>query len=115
MSQTTTNCRHLSKFFLASVHGDKVQITTDYVLFYNGSSIKALVQFLHLKGLSPVCINSCRLSIADVGIILIFIRSFYYMYSKQHFICFFIDGEEDRRRDGKITSRNGREWGLEIP
>ena len=22
---------------------------------------------------------------------------------------------EDRRRDGKITSRNGREWGLEIP
>ena len=23
-------------------------------------------------------------------------------------------GEEDRRRDGKITSRNGREWGLEI-
>ena len=23
--------------------------------------------------------------------------------------------EEDRRRDGKITSRNGREWGLEIP
>ena len=25
------------------------------------------------------------------------------------------EGEEDRRRDGKITSRNGREWGLEIP
>ena len=24
-------------------------------------------------------------------------------------------GEEDRRRDGKITSMNGREWGLEIP
>ena len=23
--------------------------------------------------------------------------------------------EEDRRRDGKITSKNGREWGLEIP
>ena len=23
--------------------------------------------------------------------------------------------EEDRRRDRKITSRNGREWGLEIP
>ena len=23
--------------------------------------------------------------------------------------------EEDRRRDGKITSRNGQEWGLEIP
>ena len=23
--------------------------------------------------------------------------------------------EEDRRRDGKITSRNGREWCLEIP
>ena len=23
--------------------------------------------------------------------------------------------EEDRRRDGNITSRNGREWGLEIP
>ena len=22
---------------------------------------------------------------------------------------------ENRRRDGKITSRNGREWGLEIP
>ena len=25
------------------------------------------------------------------------------------------EAEEDRRRDGKITSRNGREWGLEIP
>ena len=25
------------------------------------------------------------------------------------------EGREDRRRDGKITSRNGREWGLEIP
>ena len=25
------------------------------------------------------------------------------------------EGEEDRRRDGKIISRNGREWGLEIP
>ena len=25
------------------------------------------------------------------------------------------EGEEDRRRDGKITSRNGREWGLGIP
>ena len=25
------------------------------------------------------------------------------------------EGEEDRRRDGKITPRNGREWGLEIP
>ena len=25
------------------------------------------------------------------------------------------EGEEDSRRDGKITSRNGREWGLEIP
>ena len=25
------------------------------------------------------------------------------------------DGEEDRRRDGEITSKNGREWGLEIP
>ena len=25
------------------------------------------------------------------------------------------EGEEDRRRDGKITSRNEREWGLEIP
>ena len=25
------------------------------------------------------------------------------------------EGEENRRRDGKITSRNGREWGLEIP
>ena len=25
------------------------------------------------------------------------------------------EGEEDRRRDGKITSRNGWEWGLEIP
>ena len=25
------------------------------------------------------------------------------------------EGEEDRRRDGKITSRNGREWGLAIP
>ena len=25
------------------------------------------------------------------------------------------EGEEDRKRDGKITSRNGREWGLEIP
>ena len=25
------------------------------------------------------------------------------------------EGEEDRRRDGKITSRNGLEWGLEIP
>ena len=24
-------------------------------------------------------------------------------------------GEEDRRRDGKITSKNGRVWGLEIP
>ena len=24
------------------------------------------------------------------------------------------EGEEDRRRDGKITSRNGREWVLEI-
>ena len=25
------------------------------------------------------------------------------------------EGEEDRKRDGKITSRNGQEWGLEIP
>ena len=25
------------------------------------------------------------------------------------------EGEEDRRRDGKITSRNGREWCLKIP
>ena len=25
------------------------------------------------------------------------------------------EGEEARRRDGKITSRNGREWGLAIP
>ena len=25
------------------------------------------------------------------------------------------EGEEDRRRDAKITSINGREWGLEIP
>ena len=25
------------------------------------------------------------------------------------------EGEEDRSGDGKITSRNGREWGLEIP
>ena len=25
------------------------------------------------------------------------------------------EGEEDRRTDGKITSGNGREWGLEIP
>ena len=25
------------------------------------------------------------------------------------------EGEEDRRSDRKITSRNGREWGLEIP
>ena len=25
------------------------------------------------------------------------------------------EGEEDRRRDGKITSRNGWEWGLDIP
>ena len=25
------------------------------------------------------------------------------------------EGEEDWRRDGKITSRNGWEWGLEIP
>ena len=23
--------------------------------------------------------------------------------------------DEDRRRDGKITSRNGQEWGMEIP
>ena len=26
-----------------------------------------------------------------------------------------VTNEEDRRRDGKITSRNGREWGLKIP
>ena len=25
------------------------------------------------------------------------------------------EGEDDKRRDGKITSRNGREWDLEIP
>ena len=25
------------------------------------------------------------------------------------------EGEEDRRKDGKITSRNGQEWRLEIP
>ena len=25
------------------------------------------------------------------------------------------EGEEDRRRDNKIASRNGQEWGLEIP
>ena len=25
------------------------------------------------------------------------------------------EGEEDRRRDGKITSSNGQEWSLEIP
>ena len=25
------------------------------------------------------------------------------------------EGEEDRRRDGKITSRNGQEWSLETP
>ena len=25
------------------------------------------------------------------------------------------EGEGDRRRDGKITSRNGQEWSLEIP
>ena len=25
------------------------------------------------------------------------------------------EGEDDRRRNGKITSRNGQEWGLKIP